>query len=469
VRGARIAETPLPVQPGPIVTTRFTPDGAQLAVSTNSGSLAVYRTADGAETHSFAGQAGSIGGIDWTGVSRPAGLYTVGLDGDLVSWDLGSGPRLLAERGPDYPAPKLTDLFGTQIVGMSQVPNTPNSTRRIYTVNARTGDSASWPAGLIDANGRTQGMAQITASGNGTYGLADIGGIYGSVAGHNRVEIFDLRAHRDVGHLVLPGTDFFPDGYFAVPSPDGRRAYCNCSPSHDRVDVFALPSGKLLTSFRVRFPGPAAGQLEPECWRFDPAGRLVVFGWSPQGLHQRIGVVDVVSHRLIAQTDLGTAPPLTAIAWSHDLRTVAVGTAEGTVAIYDAATLSVRTKPIIATSGNVNSLSFAPDDQALVVGGTDGAVRFLNLPDLTPEGERLSIGGYGGPLWAWYAPNGDVFGLAPDTRRPNGQDVRWFTLHVATPSLVASACQLAGADITRAQWQRYVGDRPYEHVCPARH
>ena len=60
-------------------------------------------------------------------------------------------------------------------------------------------------------------------------------------------------------------------------------------------------------------------------------------------------------------------------------------------------------------------------------------------------------------------------GLSQDQRRPNDNVVRWFTFDGQPAELATIACQLAGSDITSAQWQRYVGDRPYRHVCPTLH
>jgi hypothetical protein len=68
-----------------------------------------------------------------------------------------------------------------------------------------------------------------------------------------------------------------------------------------------------------------------------------------------------------------------------------------------------------------------------------------------------------GGVYAWYDHAGDVVGFANDPTHPDGQ--RWFTLPADPAALVRTACALAGADITRAQWTRYVGDRPYRSVC----
>jgi hypothetical protein len=222
-----------------------------------------------------------------------------------------------------------------------------------------------------------------------------------------------------------------------------------------------------LGTIPLRFSGPDARVVEPDCWYVDPRGRLVVFGVDPKSKHQRLGLVDVRTRRLVAQTDLGDVPPPTAIAWSRVGHTLALGSETGSVVLYDADTLTRRTAPVTVTSGFVASLSFAPDGQLVLVGGTDGTVRFLTVPDLTPQGAPLQIGdsGNNGGIFAWYTRTGDVAGVAEGVGRYTGAQQSWFTLWVTPAKLAALACQLAGADITRAQWQRYVGDRPYQHVC----
>jgi hypothetical protein len=93
-------------------------------------------------------------------------------------------------------------------------------------------------------------------------------------------------------------------------------------------------------------------------------------------------------------------------------------------------------------------------------------VRFLNIPDLSPLGEPVSLGS--GSVLAWYDRAGNVVGFAPDSR-PDADGYRWFRMAAAPDQLTAIACGLVGTDITRAEWQRYVGDRPYRHVCRAPH
>ena len=80
----------------------------------------------------------------------------------------------------------------------------------------------------------------------------------------------------------------------------------------------------------------------------------------------------------------------------------------------------------------------------------------------------IGNGSNNGGVFAWFGNRGQVEGFAPDVSKPNGRSrCSGGSPSDADPtSLVATACRLAGADITRAQWHRYVGDRPYQHVCP---
>jgi hypothetical protein len=118
--------------------------------------------------------------------------------------------------------------------------------------------------------------------------------------------------------------------------------------------------------------------------------------------------------------------------------------------------------------GFVLSVGFAPDDRTVVIGGSAGAASFWSVPDLTREGQRIPIGNgaNNGGTYAWYGPNGDVVGLAQDQRASNSGLLRWFRFKASPSELAKTACELAGADITRAQWRRYLGGRPYRQICP---
>ena len=476
IGAAHVAPVPLPTQEQNVSQVAFSPDGAEIAVGTLAGSVMVYRTVDGTQTDALVGHTGAVSGVTWTGRTTPTGLYSVGLDSQLTSWTLNALPRTMTESGPDIAAPDRGEVFGHFVLGLTPAQgNAPESQEHAYLVNIDNGRRSFWPLGLKDGDY----VNQAVASSDGQRGLISVE----TQKGLNRIEIWDLTRQVLVGRLALPGTAQFPIGLNAAISADGRTAYSSLGAT--QIGVFDLPSGQYVRNFTVRFAQPNSARIYAIPWMFDPNGRLLVGGFDPNATtgvpprHLAPSMRDhqtnasdcwtSTRHALVAQTSLGDVNFPTAIAWSHDRTRLAVGAYEGTLALYDAETLALQASAGVVEPGWVKTASFAPDDRTLVTGGTFGAIKFYNVPDLTPIASPLQIGNSSnnGGVFAWYQPNGQVQGYAADAAKPTFTFTqRWFELHTDRTSLVSTACDLAGADITPAQWKRYVGDRPYRHICP---
>jgi hypothetical protein len=269
-------------------------------------------------------------------------------------------------------------------------------------------------------------------------------------------------------------------GVNAALSPDGRMAYASLSTT--RVGVFDVGSGRYLRDFSVHFADPDGQRIVAVPWQFAPDGTLLfgafdagprpksdpfALGGDTLPPNHRLGRVDPTSGRLLAQVGLGDILSVSAVAWSHDGSQLAVGTQDGTVSLLDARTLAVKTAGGAVEPGYVHTLYFSPDDRTLVVGGTSAGLSILSVPDLGREGARVSFGAgaNGGGVFAWFDPSGALVGFAPDVQKPAEFQQRWFRFPNAPSALVSAACSLADTDVTPAQWQRYVGNRPYEHIC----
>ena len=112
------------------------------------------------------------------------------------------------------------------------------------------------------------------------------------------------------------------------------------------------------------------------------------------------------------------------MAFSPDGKTLAGGSADGTVWLWNTATHRPADTPVINGDGTpVSSVAFSPDGKTLASGSYDNTVRLWNV--------------------AAHSQN-----LAKAT------------------NLVSHLCALAGRSLTLAEWAQYVPNLAYQNVCP---
>jgi WD40 repeat protein len=219
----------------------------------------------------------------------------------------------------------------------------------------------------------------------------------------------------------------------------------------------------------------ASGSWDGEVWLWDATTRQSIgqltghtegvesVAFSPDGETLASGGGDGVCLWNVSNPDSAYAigRPLTdtmgvlTVAFSPDGKILASGCRDGTVWLWDAATWQSIGQLTGHTDG-VESVAFSQDGKILASGSSDttvwlwdaatrqsigqltGHTEGVESVAFSPDGEILASGGWDNAVWLW---------------------------DVDFDSWKDRACLRAGRNLTQAEWQRYVGDKPYCRTC----
>ncbi|MDX3709190.1 helix-turn-helix domain-containing protein [Streptomyces europaeiscabiei] len=237
------------------------------------------------------------------------------------------------------------------------------------------------------------------------------------------------------------------------------------------VDEIALgPGGRTLLTARLTEDG-----YFNEIWDTKRQRRTALLprpgGYSlavsPNG---RLLVTDnrVVRAGRLQAHDLVQRDSIDEISFAPDGSGLAAGAGTGRVALWDgdlrhqAGILrNVFPGPVDPASGSgesITALAFSPDGDTLAVGGDAGTLQLWDIATQQPLGPPLPTPG--GSI--------DTLAFSPDSTLlyAGGKRVPLQRYVVDPDRAVSLVCARAGnTELTRAQWRTYVPDRPYRRVC----
>lgn len=445
--------------------------GNELAAGGNDGSVEVFRL-DGNLAVRETGNDGQVMSVVWSGDRRTPRLYAGGLDSQIVVYDVRQQSRQLtfgpATRG---------STGGVLRTGDRLVSVTPQeglgreSAVRLWVADAVSGAVQTYPLHLRDDDY----IGAFTADDMGRRALVTVQHSNGTIS----CRLYDLTTGEMLREFV-PTTAVSPHQTFVgIISPDGSTAAVSIGDR--RLGFFDLPAGALNHTVDLTFAGSSGDRTLAMPVAFAPENSLLVMGDDPgsapppppsNGEHLATEAsasvvasdvlerIDIGTGRSDGQVPLGSADFIGDLAWSPDRTRFAVGTASGTLTVVSTRTMAAYATQVPAVPGVIMSVGWSPDARTIVTAATNGTFSLWAADTVRRVGPPVTVGD--GAVSIWFDDAGDLHGYLQNS---DTNTLTRFSYPARPDEWLATACRTAGDTLTRAEWDRYVTDRPYFTTC----
>jgi DNA-binding SARP family transcriptional activator/WD40 repeat protein len=441
-------------QGGAVTDLVYSSDGRTVVSVGDDSKLLIWDPLTGRSVSAWAGPLGQVQNAAIAG--NGAVLYTASLDGVMLAWDL-TGEHRFGRRFRLGPAPPCCDSVSPHAPPMTL---SPDGARFAVSLGPST-------VGIFSARTlRRQARLTIRPPGEVITALAwSPNGSEVAVAGHSGVaELWNVNGSpRLVRSLVgLRSPIAVPEAIQAIAfSPDGKLvAASDVTETGSGHESAALPLATLAI-WRTASGGLVAPPRELDVGN-GPGGSDVL-AFSRDGkllavslLHGGALVIDAAT----GQTRRRLSDPgddIISLAFAPD-GTLATGTLAGTVDLWNPKSGARLAPSLLAASAPIASIAFASDGERFATSGyQDGTVKLWSTPTLQQEGPDLNTDP-GATSAVVFAP-ADRGLIATDDLGDT------FTWPMSLTAWEQRACAVAGRDLSRQEWSRFVSELPYATVC----
>jgi WD40 repeat protein len=304
------------------------------------------------------------------------------------------------------------------------------------------------------------GKTLATGSGTGNGNTTGTGGA---------VQLWDLTTGQQIGGPLSRDTGTVASVAF---SPDGKTLATGSWDGTARLWDVGMDPYTLID----HPPGQQRGTEPIYSVAFSRACNTLATGASTD-THVTVQLWDTIAHRQISpplsSSNIG---PLSPVAVGPSCKTVAVGGGSftgpgGAVQLWDGTTHR-QIGILMSGTGAIDSLAFSPDGKTLAIGtgssgsheGDTGTVQLWDVATRQQIGSPRTDDT--GPVDSVaFSPDGKTLAASTEGTIPYAGTVQlWNVAYLVNP--VPYLCASAGQTLTRAQWTLYVGDLPYQNLCP---
>ena len=412
--------------------TAFQPSGDLLAIGSDDGSIRVVGTHYGRTYATLTGLSAGYLAVEWLDDHR---LLAITANG-AAEYDLDQTTAI----GTTYPRENAI----SSIVPIADGSFIASEGGEVVTEKIPPAASPTLPP-LITS---PRHFPDITVSGNGTLLAVHEYRTENVAARDGYIQFYDLAKHRSTTTVALPGDggDLSRNGRLAF-SPDGRRLAVGTAAG--QLYMVDVSSGRLLISGAIE----DSTLLSALKWSADSATLYAA------GQDGALKYLDPATGRATASTSLSPGTAIIDIVAVPGSPLLAVSSESGQIFLVDPRLRQLAGAPLNGGGTQLQDVAVSADGHTIAAVSRDGALRLWDRASRRPIGP---------PMSAHRDLTPTITYLADGSMLTGGFDADIIAWDLKPADWVARACQLAGRDLTQAEWQEYLPNQPYRRTCTDR-